>query len=162
MRRGVGAVPSVMFGVLLLLSLTTLFFLERSPQEQNTAGMGFAGGGAVLSASPNPCRIVQGETSCATLISWSTDGLFPSPVVQVWRTGNEPAMIACTPRGQAGSLLRTVTAGEERTFALFAASECTDTTADRSRSISQITIFTDMPGEESRDERIENLVKKVR
>lgn len=160
MRRGVGTVPSVMFAVLLLLALVTLFFLERTPQE-NIIGRGFASGGIILSASPNPCIIIDGETSCSSLLTWSTDASFPSPVVQVWRIGSDSAMIACTPRGQAGSLLRSVSAGQQITFALFPARECIDEMADRSRSISQTTIFAEGTIDD-REERIQGLVGKVR
>lgn len=88
-----------------------------------------------ISASPNPCTLAEGQTTCQTTISWKSSD---TSYVQIWRTDQTPTQITCS-QATNGSFVRNVSS-VPKTFELYAASSCVDTDADRSVSLGSVTV----------------------
>jgi hypothetical protein len=81
-----------------------------------------AGTSSSISASPNPCVIPSGQTSCTTTVTWSTN--IPSATAAVWVTtgSGQPTLVGCGKSGQAS--FPSIRSGVASTFSLYATYAC--------------------------------------
>src|SRR3989344_6068594 len=89
---------------------------------------------ATITASPNPCTIESGQTTCTSTISWSASS---TQVVQIWPSGL-PVSFACTAGPSSKTAPWITSAGV--TLNLYQTTTCADSVSGRTPDASVIVI----------------------